>query len=271
MSRINIDGIEFYYELHGSAGPHLMLICGLGSHLDAWDVELVETLSPETRLVLFDNRGSGRSDKPDIEYSIPMLADDAANLLDALGVTRAHILGASMGGMIAQEFALRHPDKTANLILCCTASGGEHMVPPEQEVIQTLARVDGLTPEEIWRKNQPLSFTKEFIENNRDWLEKKMRRELPYTSPPFSFKRQMTAALYHDSYERLSEITCPTLVMTGTEDILIPPRNSELIASRIPGAVLKRYEGTGHAFMSEARETVVRDILEFVHRHHSGC
>ena len=115
MSRINIDGIEFYYELHGSAGPHLMLICGLGSHLNAWDVELVEAFSPETRLILFDNRGSGRSDKPDIEYSISMLADDAANLLDALDVARAHILGASMGGMIAQEFALRHPDKTGSL------------------------------------------------------------------------------------------------------------------------------------------------------------
>ena len=269
MPGIRIDGIEFYYELHGSAGPHLMLICGLGSHVDAWDAELVEALSPKVRLILFDNRGAGRSDKPDIEYSIAMLADDAARLLDVLGMSRAHILGASMGGMIAQEFALRHPNKTAGLILCCTAPGGDSMIPPEPEVIETLVRVDGLTPEEIWRKNQPLSFTQEFIDNNQDWLEKKMRRELPYTAPPFSFKRQMTAAMHHNSYDRLSEISCPTLVMTGTEDILIPPLNSELIASRIPGAVLNRYEHTGHAFMTEAREEVVYDILEFV-LHHSS-
>jgi len=265
MPGIKFDGIEFYYELHGSAGPCLMLICGLGSHLDAWDVELVEALSAKVRLILFDNRGAGRSDKPDIEYSIAMHADDAAGLLDALGVANAHVLGASMGGMIAQEFALRHPQKTASLILCCTAPGGDNMVPPEPEVIETLARVDGLTPEEIWRKNQPLSFTQEFLDNNQAWLDRKMRRELPYTAPPFSFKRQMTAAMRHNSFDRLPEIKCSTLVMTGTEDILIPPQNSELIASRIPGAVLKQYENLGHAFMTEARDAVVGDILEFVH------
>ncbi len=264
MAKITIDGIELYYELHGSEGPYLTLICGLGSHLAAWDLELVEELSKKTQLVLFDNRGAGRSDKPDVDYSIQMHADDAAGLIDALGIARSHILGASMGGMIAQEFALRHSDRTESLILCCTAPGGDMMVPPEQEVIQKLAQVDGLTPEEIWRKNLPLSFTKEFIQNNEEWLDEKMRRELPYTAPPFSFKRQMAAAMRHDAYDRLPDIKCPTLVMTGTKDILIPPQNSDLIASQIHEAVLKRYESVGHAFMTEVREEVVRDILDFV-------
>ncbi len=267
MSKAKIDGIELYYETHGSEGPHLMLICGLGSHVDTWDLELVDALSRDTRLILFDNRGAGRSDKPDTEYSMRMFADDAANLLEALGVDRAFILGASMGGMIAQEFALRHPDKTAGLILCCTAPGGSEMIPPEPEVLEKLAEVDGLTPEEIARKNRPLSFTQEFIENNWDWLEEKMRREIPYTAPAFSFKRQMAAAMRHNTYGRLPEISPSTLVMTGTEDILIPPENSEIIAARVPGAALKRYENTAHAFMTEARDAVVRDILDFVRQH----
>jgi pimeloyl-ACP methyl ester carboxylesterase len=261
MPKIKIDELEFYYERHGSDGPPLMLICGLGGHIGSWDLELVEALSSKTRLLLFDNRGSGRSDKPDIEYSIAMLADDAAAFLDAIDVDKAHILGASMGGMIAQEFAVRHPDKTTTLILCCTAPGGHNMIPPEPWVIQELGRVDGLTPEEIARKNWPLSFTQEFMDNNLDWLEEKMQRELPYSTPAFSFKRQMMAAMHHDSHDSLPKVECPTLVMTGTEDILIPPKNSDLIAAQIPGAVLKQYENVGHAFMSEDREAVVRDIF----------
>ena len=269
MPEITVNGINLYYEMHGSNGPHMMLICGLGSHLAAWDLEFVEMLTRETQLVLFDNRGSGRSEKPDTQYSIPMLADDAAGLLDSLGIPDAHVLGASMGGMIAQEFAVRHPHRTATLTLCCTTPGGDKMIPPESDVILTLARVDGLTPEEIARKNRPLSFTQEFMDNNWDWLEEKMRREIPYTAPAFAFKRQMAAAMHHDSYDGLAMITCPTLVLTGTEDILVPPENSDLIASRIPGAVLKRYEKTGHGFMSEARDAVVSDILDMVQRHSS--
>ena len=261
MPKIKIDELEFYYERHGSDGPPLMLICGLGGHIGGWDLELVEALSSKTQLLLFDNRGSGRSDKPDIEYSIPMLADDAAALLDALGIEKTHVLGASMGGMIAQEFAVRHPEKTVTLILCCTAPGGDNMVPPEPWVIQELGRVDGLTPEEIARKNRPLSFTQEFMDNNFDWLEEKMGRELPYSTPAFSFKRQMMAAMHHDSHDSLSKIESPTLVMTGTVDILIPSENSGLIAAQIPGAVLKQYEEKGHAFMTEDRDAVVRDIL----------
>jgi pimeloyl-ACP methyl ester carboxylesterase len=246
-----------------------MLICGLGGHVVGWDVELVEALERETQLILFDNRGAGRSDKPDIEYSIAMHADDAAGLLDAIGVEKASILGASMGGMIAQEFALRHPEKTNALILCCTAPGSNRMVAPSQEVLETLATVDGLTPEEIARKNRPLSFTQKFMDENWDWLEEKMRRELAHPTPAFSFKRQMGAAMQHNTYSRLPDITSPTMVMTGDVDILIPPENAELLASQVPGSVLKRYKGVGHAFMTEQRDAVVKDLLEFIGDHSS--
>ena len=264
MPCAEINGINVYYETHGANGPYLMLICGLGAHLATWDVELIEALSKRAQVILFDNRGAGRSDKPDTEYSMAMFADDAACLLDVLQIESAFILGASMGGMIAQEFALRHPHKTTGLMLCCTSPGSKRMVLPEPEVLETLAQVDGLTPEEIHRKNRPLSFTPKFIEQKWDWLEEKMRREIPYTAPAFSFNHQMAAAMQHNTYNRLPNIECPTLVMTGTDDILIPPGNSELIASQIPGAILRRYANAAHGFMSEAMDTVVRDIFMFM-------
>lgn len=264
MPKIKVNDIEMYYETHGDSGPYLTLMCGLGANLVSWDLELVEALSSKTRLILFDNRGAGRSDKPDIEYSIEMLADDAASFLDALGIEQTNVLGASMGGMIAQEFALRHPGKTIGLMLCCTSPGSHRMIMPEPDVLATLATVDGLTPEEINRKNRPLSFTQEFMDENFEWLEEKMRREIPYATPAHSFKRQMGAAMNHNTYSRLPEIKSPTLVMTGSVDILIPPGNSELIASQIPGSTLKRYEDLGHAFMTEARDTVVGDIFELI-------
>jgi 3-oxoadipate enol-lactonase len=267
MAKANVGDIELYYETHGTRGPYFMLICGLGGHILGWDAELVEALGRETRLILFDNRGAGRSDKPDIEYSIAMHADDAARLLDVIGIERAHVLGASMGGMIAQEFALRHPGKTESLMLCCTAPGSHRMITPSQEVLETLAEVDGLTAEEIARKNRPLSFTQKFMDDNDDWLEAKMQRELAYATPAHSFKRQMAAAMHHNAYSRLPNIESPTMVMTGTEDILIPPENSDLLASQIPDAVLKRYDGVGHAFMTERRDAVVKDILEFIGNH----
>jgi pimeloyl-ACP methyl ester carboxylesterase len=172
-----------------------------------------------------------------------------------------------MGGMIAQEFALRHPEKTDSLLLCCTSPGSHRMASPSQEVLETLADVDGYTPEELARKNRPLSFTQKFMDENWDWLEAKMRREIAHSAPAFSFKRQMAAAMQHNAYSRLPDIVSPTMVMTGTEDILIPPENADLLASQIPGSVLKRYDGVGHAFMSEARDAVVKDILEFISNH----
>jgi pimeloyl-ACP methyl ester carboxylesterase len=267
MTKAKVGDVELYYETHGTQGPYLMLICGLGGHILGWDIELIEALERETRLILFDNRGAGRSEKPDIEYSIAMHADDAAGLLDVIGIESAAILGVSMGGMIAQEFALRHPGKTDSLILCCTSPGSHRMVAPSQEVLETLADVDGLTPEEINRKNRPLSFTQEFMDENRDWLEEKMQREIAHSAPAFSFKRQMGAAMQHNAYSRLPDIKSPTMVMTGDVDILIPPENSYLLASQIPDSILKRYDGVGHAFMTEERDAVVKDILEFISNH----
>src|SRR6185503_20953113 len=127
---------KIYWEEQGSGDP-ILLIMGLGASLEAWD-RTAPVLASRYRVILFDNRGVGRSDVPPGPYSLEMMADDAAAVLDAAGVQAAHVYGASMGGMIAQEFALRHPTRVRKLILGCTACGGREAVRADQEVITAL-------------------------------------------------------------------------------------------------------------------------------------
>lgn len=124
MPRVKVDDIEIFYEMQGEGAP-LVLIMGWTASSESWDPQLVEELSRFYTVIVFDNRGTGRSDKPDLEYSIEMMTDDVAGLLEAINIQKAHVLGFSMGGMIAQELALRYPEKVSSLILCGTSCGGQ--------------------------------------------------------------------------------------------------------------------------------------------------
>ncbi len=146
MPKIQVGEVKLNYDVAGKGEP-LLLIMGLGASSAQWDPELVTELARTFRVITFDNRGTGQSDKPDAPYSIEMFADDAAGVLDQLDIRRAHIFGVSMGGMIAQEFALRHPNRTATLTLGCTTAGGTHGVPPPPESLKILtAPREGVSP-----------------------------------------------------------------------------------------------------------------------------
>ncbi|UCD57423.1 MAG: alpha/beta hydrolase [Candidatus Hydrogenedentota bacterium] len=263
MPKKLVNGVNIYYEVHGKGEP-FVLFMGLGGNIAMWDPELIEALARRFEVMIFDNRGTGRSDKPDEEYSIELFADDAAALFDALEIESAFVLGASMGGMTALEFALKYPHKCRKLILCCTLAGGDDIVPPTVEAMEMLMSKKDLPPEEGTRATWPAAYTAEFIETHRHWLEAKLKREIEYPTPPHAFERHLRAAMTFDAYERLSRISHPTLVMTGTEDILVPPQNSATLAERIPGARLITFEGSAHGFMSERRDDVVAAIMEFV-------
>jgi pimeloyl-ACP methyl ester carboxylesterase len=263
MPRKLVNGVNIYYEKHGKGQP-LALLMGLGGNIAMWDTELIEALGKRFEVLIFDNRGTGRSDKPDTEYTIEMFADDSASLLDALGIESAFILGASMGGMTAQEFALRHPRKCRKLILCCTLAGGENTVPPTAEALAILISVKDLSPEEGTRAMRPAAFTKKFIETHWDWLEEKLKKETDYPTPPYAFERHLMAAMTFDAYDRLPRISCPTLVMAGTEDILVPAKNSEILAERIPDSKLILFNHSAHGFMSERLDDCVSAIFDFI-------
>lgn len=260
-----VGDLNFYYEIHGKGEP-LVLIQGLGGDMTKW-FRLTPALAAECRVIVFDNRGAGRSDKPDTPYSMEMMADDTAGLMDAIGLESAHIFGISMGGMIAQHFALRHTHKVRTLMLGCTRCGGPHSIietggpmPLNPDLVKNL------TAEERAREMLPFLWSEEFIGNNPEIVEEQIASASTYPIDPKSYERQLQAANGHDTWDRLPNITVPTLVIAGDGDRLIPVENSRILAERIPGAELVIQKGTGHGFYSEAVEDTKRTLLEFMQR-----
>jgi pimeloyl-ACP methyl ester carboxylesterase len=135
MPKVNIDGFEMYYEISGEGTP-LVMIMGLGANSEWWNEEIINRLNDSFKVMILDNRGTGRSDDPGVEFSIKDLAEDVINLMDKVNIPKAHILGISMGGMIAQELALNFPEKVIKLVLCSTYCGGSKSIPPSREVLK---------------------------------------------------------------------------------------------------------------------------------------
>jgi pimeloyl-ACP methyl ester carboxylesterase len=270
MPECSINVIRVHYDLHGSGDP-LLLIMGLGASSAAWDPSLVDALAQDFQVITFDNRGTGRSDKPDEPYTLNLLADDAAALLDHLRIGRAHIFGVSMGGMIAQEFALNHAARVQTLTLGCTTFGGKNAVPapPASLAILTASR-EGISAEEVIRRGWPLSYSHDYIESHRADLEAAIPRLLEHPTPPFAFRRHFEATLKLHTYSQLKEIKAPTLVVAGAEDVLIPARNAELIAAQIPGARLLIIPGVGHNFFTPGQESFLGQLTPFLKAHALG-
>jgi len=253
-----------YYEIYG-AGEPLILIIGVGGNLTRW-FRNVQGLSKEYQVIAFDNRGMGRTDVPDIPYSIEMMADDTAGLMDAIGIDKAHLFGISMGGAIGQWLAIRHPEKLISLMLGCTLPGGSQSISGERGAASA-ALSSGITPEERARQGLPLILSEAFIENNPDIVDEIVQNRLLYPPDPIGFRRQVEALNAHDAYDRLPEIKIPTLILHGSDDRLIPVDNGRVIASQIPNAELVILEGRKHCFFQESPDEVSRIILDFLRRH----
>jgi len=263
MSVAKVGDINIYYEIHGEGEP-LVLIMGLGGDITRW-FRILPVLSQKYKVIAFDNRGAGRSDKPDIPYTMEMMADDVAGLLDAIGIEAAHIFGISLGGMIALNFALLHPQRIISLILGCTRCGGPHSIMDDAGARSVLdpMRLQTMTVEERAREMLPFLWSQEFIDNNPELVEEHLALSKKYPIDPTGYTRQLEAANTHDTYDRLPEIKMPTLVIAGDADRLIPVENSRIIASRIPGAELVILEKMGHGFYTEARDETSRIITDF--------
>jgi 3-oxoadipate enol-lactonase len=267
MPKVKVGDINIYYEVHGKGEP-LVYINGAGGNTTQC-YGYIPVYSREYRLILFDNRGSGQTDAPDIPYTMEMLADDLAGLLDAIGIDAAFIFGVSFGGRIAQHFALRYPEKTLGLILGATTCGGPHSVPTDAATRNEMMSLRGLPPEKGAREGLRFFFTRDFIEKNPDLVEKMVAGMLAYPPPPHGQMRQSQAGVAHDTYERLPEIKAPTLVIHGEADRISPVENGRILASRIPNAELAILKNSGHLFMYEAEDESNRIILDFLKRHHT--
>ena len=265
MTTVKVGDINMYYEVHGEGEP-LLLIMGLGSDLTSWIFQIPE-FSKKYRVIVFDNRGVGRTDAPDTPYSIDMMADDTAGLLDALSIEKAHVLGVSMGGMIAQELAIKHPQRVKRLILATTAAGSYSWATHVLGTTLKLAE-EGVRPDTLTELRVSYLFTDKFFENS-ELVQIVVNTMLanPYPQPTYAYARQFAAATAHNTRDRLGQITAPTLVLVGKEDILLPVKLSEELAAGIPNAQLVVLEGGGHGFSVEIADKFNRAVLDFLRRH----
>ncbi|MGH7916211.1 MAG: alpha/beta fold hydrolase [Candidatus Binataceae bacterium] len=262
MLRARINGLEFAYELRGAGAP-LVMIHGAQGDQSMFD-GMAGLFANHFRVLTFDQRGSGLSDKPDMNYSIGLLADDTAALMDHVGFSAGHVIGVSMGGTIAQELALRHPPKVRSLVLGCTTPGGSKAIRIGGNAFTAAYSTQPMPAEERGRALVEAAFTKGYIEQHPEiipaMIEARRRRPLD----PDALDRRMKAVLRHDAYDRLPQISCPALVITGREDVLIAWENSRILAERIPGAQLVVIEAAGHCFWLEQPELAHKAILRFL-------
>jgi pimeloyl-ACP methyl ester carboxylesterase len=230
----------------------------------AWPLDFIEALAERFTVVLFDNRGTGNSDKPTFGYEIPNMAKDVGGLLDLLEIARANILGYSMGGAIAQEFVRQFPDRVLGLVLCATMCGGPRATYASSSVTRVMRELDGLLPEEIARRIWSVTYSPGYLENHRGLAENQMRREIAAPTPLHAADLQYQAFAEFDCAKALPNIRVPTLVLTGDLDRLIPPQNSQFMAGLIPGATLIVIPGCGHRMMWEATDECVAFVTEFL-------
>lgn len=268
MPTVRVNDVELYYERHG-AGEPLLFISGLGGHLGEVPY-LIESYGRHVQFIAYDNRGCGRSEKPADEYTIAWFADDAAALIGAIGLDSAIVYGSSMGGMVAQELALRHPHRVRALILGCTTGGAVKGVPPASETIQQMVRNQSLSGDEALSAGWRLGYSDAYIAANYGALLARSREASRHSAPPDSYMRQIVAAAKHDAWDRLHEITCPVMILHGAGDVMIPAANAHLLKQHIPHAELRILAGMGHGYNLEAQEQADALVLDFVHRQRAG-
>jgi pimeloyl-ACP methyl ester carboxylesterase len=274
MSTAKVGDIEMYYEEHGSGEP-LVLVMGLAADSTAWMFQ-VPDFAKRYRTIAFDNRGVGRSSKPTGAYSIHQMADDARGLLDALAIDRAHVIGVSMGGMIAQELTLRHPERVKSLVLGCTYPEPDAETEERRsfmvgqfggsvsEAGEVKIDVSALNPMLFLQQMLPAVFNQSYIERELPKLIQIFSGALQYGFSMEAILGQVAAVMSHRTTDRLHQIKVPTLVITGDSDRLVSPANSDILAREIPGAKLVKIPGGSHGFNFETPEVFNRAVLDFL-------
>jgi pimeloyl-ACP methyl ester carboxylesterase len=265
MPQTQVSDAELYYEVRGEGEP-LVLIPGFGAGMWIW-FKQADALASDFRVITFDPRGIARSrggEGDDRFASMERLAEDVAALLGAIGVDRAHIVGASFGGFVAQEFALKFPEKTRTLTLCCTSYGGAGHIPPSAETLARLASTKGLNTGERVRENLLLAFSPEYIAVEREEIERVIELREANFVPEQVYLHQLQAAVAFDASARVQLIKARTLVITGDADIIVPAENSRNLAARIPRAELRVIPGGSHTFFIEKADEFNRAVTEFI-------
>lgn len=266
MATVTANGITISYELAGS-GPPLALVAGLGYGRWMWH-KMVPGLAEHFTVLSYDNRGVGESDKPAGPYTAQLLAEDLAGLLEALGWQETAVFGHSMGGFVAQAFALAYPDKLSKLILSATNFGGPRHVPVTQEALAVLMDTSS-DPLTRLRNGILISCAEGFGERHPEIVDEWPNYRASHPIDPVGYQAQMGVGLSLMSEEacfehKLAAITAPTLILSGAEDKVVPPANVDLLKAAIPGAETAVIPQAGHFFPFEQPETAVQIVTNFL-------
>ncbi len=254
--------VRIAWERHGSGAP-LILIHGLGYARWGWE-PVLPGLAERFDVVLFDNRGIGESDAPPGPYTAGEMADDAIQVLDEAGVDRAHVVGTSLGGMVAQELALGYPDRVDRLVLACTTPGGPKANPMPQQTLTLMAEAAKLEPAVALRRFVENALAPATVAEHPGLVDRIMAHRLETAQQPAAWAAQAAAGATFDAYGRLGALAAPALVQHGDADVVVDPRNADLLVELLPDARLERFPGTGHLFFWEAPERFVSSVSAFL-------
>jgi pimeloyl-ACP methyl ester carboxylesterase len=266
MPKANVGDIELFYQVQGDGFPLLMIQGYSGGH-NAWFFQ-TRAFKKHYQVIVFDNRGIGKTQRSPAPYTVKTLADDAVGLLNHLGIDKAHILGMSLGGMVAQELAINYPEKVEKLVLVCTTTGDDEITNVHPDMLKALGLEEGDAQPDLrsldFRQTTTaivsLAFNKRLYRLINVPLVKLYMKLINMEG----LKQQLEAVTGHSTGDRIHGIKAPTLVLTGNEDRLISPISSENIAGKIPDARLIKLEGGSHAFFMEMRKEFNREVLDFL-------
>ena len=254
------------YEVYGHVvrrTPWLVLIQGLGFDRSGW-APVIPALRRRFRLVLIDNRGSGRSTTADRKFTVADMAMDVTAVLDRSRISRVHVLGASLGGMVAQELAIRFPRRVDRLVLACTTPGWPYGYPMPRASVQRMTEAASLPVEVAQRSLVENALAPDTVKTHPELVERIVRNQKARSGDPASWKALANAGATYSGGTRQSLIGAPTLIMYGDADEVVDPRNSKLLASRIPSSQVVVFPGLGHLFFWEKPAQFAKAVTSFL-------
>jgi pimeloyl-ACP methyl ester carboxylesterase len=260
--KARVGDIDVAYRVYGHGQP-LLLITGFSASMDLWDPTLLGELAQHYLVVTFDNRGIGGTSAGDGPYPFSRLADDTAGLIDALNLGRPHVLGWSIGGSVAQDLALRYPEKVNRLILYATDCGGSAADQPAAAVIQQLTDTSG-TPQQRGERLLSLILPPTWLRQNFAYVARVFFRPMEAISPAAVARQGEAIAAWPGVCDRLGEIRAATLVLHGDDDLIEPVANAPILANGIRGSWMVRLASGGHGMMYQYPRRVARLVLEFL-------
>jgi 3-oxoadipate enol-lactonase len=256
--------VELYWESAGTGAP-VLLIAGQGMTLDAW-WRTAHALGGSFRVLTFDNRDVGRSSRVPWPYSIAQMVEDAIAVLNAAGVEKAHVYGISLGGMVAQELALRHPHRVDTLVLGATTTGGPEAVLAEPQSMTFFVRAGAMAPEEAEWAAVPYNYSVRTRRNHGARIAEDIARRVQHQTESLAYLHQVAAAATHSTAGRLRLLRAPTLIVHGEEDLVVPPQNADRLAWGIRHAEVKVWPDAAHLYITDEPQADLH-VREFLASH----